>query len=266
MLLLVGILAPAVMAGLGFALAYMLRGNAIHLTRWPAPKALGAGAFVALVSMGLISGLYRVNKSLERALKETGTRIGLEALRTAGYPVMLVLVATAGFGEEILFRGGLQPTIGIIPAAVLFGFSHGGWRREMLPYVLAATMSGAMFGLVYRLTGDLWAPVTAHVVHNLLSTILLGKTFEWSRKGRFPMVRLVPEPLDDLLEAPAWAGEQAAADLPAEPDQPTEVDLPAEPPEMEGSSYDTVDEPLPAAADRQANGSDVGNPPAGNKE
>lgn len=263
MLLLVGILAPAFMAALGFFLAYILRGEMIHLSRWPAPIALGAGAVAALASMGLISGLYGIDKRLERALKQTGTRVGLEALRTAGYPVMIVLVCTAGIGEEILFRGGLQPTVGIVAAALLFGISHGGWQREMIPYALAAAMSGAMFGILYRWTGDLWAPITAHAVHNLLSTLLLGKTLDWSWKGLIPVVRLVPDPLEDEEEPAAVQPEGAAgAEYKATVPEPEESVPEPEESATEGSTDERVAESIPTETDGEAVGPDAGNAPA----
>ncbi|MDB4895297.1 MAG: aminopeptidase-like protein, partial [Firmicutes bacterium] len=181
------------MALVGFGLAYLFRHELPSLARWPGPRAVGTGLLTAAATMGLTTLLYRSSKRFEQALRESGTRVGQEALELAGYPVMFVMVIMAGFGEEVLFRGGLQPTIGLIPAALLFGFSHGGWRREMWAYVVAAAVSGGVFGLVYWWTGDLWVPVIAHAGHNALSTVLLGRRIDVSWKGRIPWVRLVRE-------------------------------------------------------------------------
>nr|WP_245301951.1 P1 family peptidase [Symbiobacterium terraclitae] len=106
---------------------------------------------------------------------------------------MLVLVVTSALGEELLFRGGLQPLVGLLPAAFLFGFSHGGWQRENWAYVVVAALSGSIFGAAYALTGDLWAPAIGHSIHNVLSTLLLGRRVEVEWRGRWPVIRLVPE-------------------------------------------------------------------------
>lgn len=192
-----GLAAPAVMAAAGLGLAYLLKGAVPDLARFPSPGHFGIGLGTALLTMGLVTLLYRTSEQMERALRETGTRVGREALEMAGYPVMTVIVVMSGLGEEILFRGGLQPLIGLVPAALLFGFSHGGWRREMWAYVVAASVSGALFGLAYRFTGNLWVPITAHATHNLLSTIFLGRRIEVGWEKGLPRFRLVPEEDED---------------------------------------------------------------------
>jgi len=169
-----GVVVPLVMSLVGAILAWSGTGNLPDIARLPDLRELLLGALTAGVSMGVVYVLSKTNKQLERALRDSGVRVGEEALRLAGYPVMLVVVSTAAFGEEMLFRGGLQPLIGLVLAALLFGFSHGGWRKEMLAYAFAATISGALFGLSYWLTGDLWVPIVAHMLHNILATVVLG--------------------------------------------------------------------------------------------
>jgi D-aminopeptidase len=201
LLLIAGILVPAAMVLIGFGLAYLFRRELIDLAHWPSLQAVGTGLLTAVGTMGLVTVLYKSSKRFERALRESGDRVGQEALEMAGYPVMFVMVTMAGLGEEVLFRGGLQPTIGIIPAAVLFGFSHGGWRREMWAYVVVASLSGSILGLVYHLTGDLWIPIIAHAGHNALSTLLLGKRIDVKWEGAFPRVRLVSEVPENVAGA-----------------------------------------------------------------
>lgn len=178
LLALAGVVAPLVMILIGYILGVALRDEWLDLWRLPGWRSVLYGVATAVLSMGMVYGLYRSSPFFERALKESGVKVGEEALRMAGYPVMFVVVSAAGLGEEILFRGGLQPTIGIIPTALLFGFSHGGWRREMWAYALAASGSGALFGLAYKMTGDLWVPIIAHVLHNIAATVLLGQEDE----------------------------------------------------------------------------------------
>lgn len=190
---LAGLLAPAVMVLAGFLLSWLWTRQFPNLLHLPGGRTALLGLLVAALSMGLTTLLYRSSKTFEEALRQSGTRVGEEALRMAGYPVMLVVVIMAGLGEEVLFRGGLQPIIGILPAALLFGFSHGGWRREMWAYVVAASLSGTLFGIAYHLTGELWVSIIAHALHNTFSTILLGKRIEWQWEGGWPKIRLVPD-------------------------------------------------------------------------
>lgn len=196
LLWLAGVALPLVMSVVGGILAWFGTGVLPDLGRLPGLRSVLLGALTAGVSMGLVYVLYKSNQQLERALRDSGVRVGAEALRMAGYPVMLVVVSTAAVGEEILFRGGLQPLIGLVPAALLFGFSHGGWRREMWAYAGVAAISGALFGLAYRFTGDLWVPLFAHMLHNILATTVLGQEKD-------EMEGTAHEQLDESLPAEA---------------------------------------------------------------
>jgi len=207
LLLLAGVLAPAAMGAAGLLLARVATGRFPDLLHVPSLRVALVGLAAAGASLGLVGLAGRFSKRLEEALRQTGTRAGEEALRAAGYPVMLVLVITSALGEEMLFRGGLQPLVGLLPAAFLFGFSHGGWQRENWAYVVVAALSGSVFGCAYALTGDLWAPAIGHGLHNVLSTLLLGRRVEVTWRGRWPVIRLV-------------ADEEQTADLPAAKEVP----------------------------------------------
>jgi len=75
----------------------------------------------------------------------------------------------APIGEELIFRGWLQPALiqagwnpvlSIATASLLFGVLH--------PDVAAATASGVIFGLLRHTTGRLTAPMIAHAGHNVI--------------------------------------------------------------------------------------------------
>lgn len=71
-----------------------------------------------------------------------------------------------GLGEEILFRGVLQPEIGLLAASLVFGLMHSGLSRRLLPYGLWATVVGALLGSLYLATGNLWGCIAAHALTN----------------------------------------------------------------------------------------------------
>jgi len=90
-------------------------------------------------------------------------------------------LATAGVlaavGEELFFRGLLQPWLGLVPAAVLFGALHVSGPRSWLYYALTAACLGLGLGLLFRVTGSLVAPITAHLTYNLLVTYALAQGY-----------------------------------------------------------------------------------------
>ncbi|QIN80791.1 CPBP family intramembrane metalloprotease [Rubrobacter marinus] len=71
------------------------------------------------------------------------------------------LAVLSGVGEEALFRGALQPEIGIVASSLLFGALHVGPDRRYLLWTLWAVGAGFLFGALYAWTGvssPLWSP------------------------------------------------------------------------------------------------------------
>ncbi len=148
--------------------------------------ALGDSALFGLV-VGVISAcgtvalgvlLYRLLPALRSLSDELAPHLVDGARRRD-----LVLVSVmSGVGEEALFRGALQPEIGLVASSLLFGALHVGPDRRYLVWTLWAVAAGFLFGLLYLWTGGLLAPVTAHVLHNGV-TLLLWKRSRLMRSG-----------------------------------------------------------------------------------
>ena len=86
----------------------------------------------------------------------------------------------AGVGEEILFRAGVQPIIGIWPAAILFVLLHG----YINPANINLTIYGfflivicAGFGYLFRVFG-LISAVTAHFVYDVAMFSVLKYSYQ----------------------------------------------------------------------------------------
>lgn len=79
---------------------------------------------------------------------------------------VVMLAILPGLGEEALFRGALQPLIGIIPASLIFGFLHTGFSKRLLPYSAWTTLVGLLLGALYIWSGNLWGSMVAHAVIN----------------------------------------------------------------------------------------------------
>lgn len=80
-----------------------------------------------------------------------------------------ILAVASAIGEELLFRGALQPWLGLVPQAVLFGLLHIGPRTRHLVWTLWALAMGLAFGLLVQLTGDLGGAIVAHFAINFLN-------------------------------------------------------------------------------------------------
>jgi membrane protease YdiL (CAAX protease family) len=95
-------------------------------------------------------------------------------------PAELAVVAlAAGVGEELLFRGVLQPALAVhIPPAaavvaigLLFGAVH--WLTPA--YALLAGLVGIYLGALYAVSGNLLAPITAHALYDFVALTLLAR-------------------------------------------------------------------------------------------
>jgi hypothetical protein len=86
---------------------------------------------------------------------------------------LIALAAFAGIGEEVLFRGVLQPRTGFLIATLLFGLAH-----PITPtYVIVATLLGGLLGGLQHYSGNLWAPIIAHAVYDYVGFLLVIREY-----------------------------------------------------------------------------------------
>jgi uncharacterized protein len=81
-------------------------------------------------------------------------------------PQIAMVSVAAGVGEELFFRGWLQPAIGWAPAALAFGAAHVAGAR-MLALGAWATAMGLVLGAAALVTGGLVAPIVAHACYDI---------------------------------------------------------------------------------------------------
>ncbi|MBK7584890.1 MAG: CPBP family intramembrane metalloprotease [Myxococcales bacterium] len=86
---------------------------------------------------------------------------------------IVVLALMSAVGEEFLFRGLLQPWIGLLLQALLFGFLHQVRGPSRFVWMLWATAVGVLFGLMFQITGSLIGPIVAHALVNGLNLAYL---------------------------------------------------------------------------------------------
>lgn len=161
-------------------------GNTLRLKSKPQIMQLLFAGLSMIVAMPLINWMAQLNSELhlpkafagieswmkqseESAAKITTLFLEVNSLSGLLYNLFLIALLPA-FGEELLFRGALQPllkeqtknkVVGIILAAILFSALHmqfyGFFPRMMM---------GVYFGFLVMWTQNLWVPVFAHFVNN----------------------------------------------------------------------------------------------------
>jgi membrane protease YdiL (CAAX protease family) len=143
--------------------------------RWQVDLLIGSltGAAFALAAWALLERIPSL-KRLEQLIIET---LEMDALR---YEHAVLFGVVAGFPEEILFRGALQPALGLALTSLLFGALHGITRA----YFAYATTAGLLLGWLAIWRDGLWAPVAAHVVIDLIMFALL--IHSWRQRPRSP--------------------------------------------------------------------------------
>ena len=128
---------------------------------WDVVGSLGAG--VALAGLTLVATRALVTRSrwgreLHLAFREIVG--GLDGV------AVLALALASGIGEEVFFRGALQPSLGLVPTSILFGLLHIGPDRRFLMWTPWALLMGLLLGVMYEATGSLYGCVLAHVAIN----------------------------------------------------------------------------------------------------
>lgn len=76
------------------------------------------------------------------------------------------LALMSALAEELFFRGLLQPRLGLVATALLFGVVHVPQRRSQIPWTLGAIAMGFVLGLLYDWRAGILAPTLAHFTVN----------------------------------------------------------------------------------------------------
>lgn len=119
---------------------------------------LGAATGLGVV---LVTWLTRNIPAVKRLSDELSPMVaGLSSGQIA------LMAVTSAVGEELMFRGALQPLIGFWPTVVVFGLAHGGANRRLALWVVFASLAGILLGWLTVYTGNLLAPVVCHLTVN----------------------------------------------------------------------------------------------------
>ena len=123
--------------------------------------------------LGLVAGLAVVAGSRLAVARWEWARVLHQSFRDLLGPLtareIAILAGASAVGEELIFRGALQPWVGIWPQAVVFALLHIGPGRRFVPWTLWAFAVGVGFGYLADATGDLGGPIAAHFTINFLN-------------------------------------------------------------------------------------------------
>lgn len=85
------------------------------------------------------------------------------------------LALLSSVGEEMLFRGALQPFLGIWFTSILFGLLHLDSEGNVSVWTAWAVLAGVILGAVVNVTGSLWPAIAIHFVVNFIGIRGLSK-------------------------------------------------------------------------------------------
>ncbi len=146
-----------------------------------------AGAVRAAISAGLGLALGLLVVGLSRALLAwTAWGRGLFAwfagvLGPLSAGEVAVLAASSAVGEELFFRGAMQPALGLLATSGIFAALHLPQRLRYLPWTASAAALGLAFGLLAQRTGDLGGAIVAHAVINGLNLYQVARVARVAR-------------------------------------------------------------------------------------
>jgi hypothetical protein len=129
---------------------------------------IGLGLGITLAS----AGIYQIWPDYRKNADNYLTMV----LQPLHWPDLLWLGLLPGLSEELLFRGVMLPAIGLNQLGILvsgtsFGVLHMSSLQQW-PYMVWATVVGLALAYSAVVTGNLLVPVVAHVVVNLVSSMV----------------------------------------------------------------------------------------------
>jgi CAAX protease family protein len=127
---------------------------------------LGAAAFV--IGLSIFSSK---NFSWAQLLEDEFSKV-LVPLQTGE---IAAIASLSGVVEETLFRGAIQPVLGLIPTSMIFGLAHFVPRRVFLPWAAYAAFAGFLLGTIAEVRRNLFPAILAHCLINFVLILVLNR-------------------------------------------------------------------------------------------
>lgn len=168
--------ALATQVGLG-AVGLLASGASRVPLRWGFERPVTGVVTGVAVALALAAANYRWLHAPTGVFTRVRTTVDEVLVPTFAHlssPQIVIVSMAAGLGEELFFRGWLQPVAGWVPASLAFGLAHVAGPR-MLAFGLWATGMGLVLGGLVFATGGLLASMTAHACYDMLAFHYLGE-------------------------------------------------------------------------------------------
>jgi membrane protease YdiL (CAAX protease family) len=104
-----------------------------------------------------------------------GVIMGL--LGPSSWSLAIYLALVSSLGEEVLFRGAIQPFAGLVLTSVFFGLMHLGRDGRISSWSVWAMGAGLLLGWTYEETQSLWPPIVGHFIVNCVSIFNLRRNY-----------------------------------------------------------------------------------------
>ena len=126
----------------------------------------GGGLYVASLAMAAI---WAALVSPETFAEQTAASQQLGSAINS-LPLVLVVSLSAAIGEEIFFRGALQPVFGLVPTSLFFALVH--TQYTLTPASVWIIVVALALGLLRQRVGTT-AAIVAHFVYNFIPLLLV---------------------------------------------------------------------------------------------
>ena len=147
------------------ALIAALRGSLqMPIVNGAAALSLASGLVFAAIVCGTTELLLRKTAWLRRMRGEFRSFVGGATTRD-----IIILALASSIAEECLFRGALQPWLGLWLTSFLFAAVHFVPTRALMLWSVWAGLVGLVLGLIAQETGSLLGPLLAHGLINAIN-------------------------------------------------------------------------------------------------
>jgi membrane protease YdiL (CAAX protease family) len=172
----VAVIFEAALGLAGIALAWRLGVPLADRLR-PEIAMVGRTVLALLPMVALLAVALRSHWGPLARLRDLVQTLVREYFGAARWWELAAVSLAAGFGEELLFRGALQPLAerwwgpagGLVAVSVLFGLLH----AASATYLILAILMGLYLGWLAQYVGELITPIAVHAAYDWAALILL---------------------------------------------------------------------------------------------
>jgi uncharacterized protein len=128
---------------------------------------------IGVGSAALLLGVWALGRRSIQAMVEL-ERLLADAIGPLTKDEAVALALISGFAEELLFRGAMLHSWGLVVTTLIFGLVHTG-RGVFRYWTLFALLAGALLGWIVLQTGNLFPAIVAHLLVNAVNLLHLSR-------------------------------------------------------------------------------------------